>query len=142
MAHPRRPDVRAADLRGLKYFPLVDSLLERLHTIGTARDKAHNRELFFDQYVSLLLLYFFSPVLTSLRGLQQAAGLQKVQELLGAGRPSFGALSEAAAVFDPAPLRDLVQELAQRAVPLETGAAAKALRELTAVDGTILPALP
>jgi hypothetical protein len=142
MAHAGRPDLQAVDLHGLKYFPLLASLLERLHDIGTARDKAGNRQLFFDQYVSLLLLYFFSPVVTSLRGLQQASGLDKVQDLLGTGPLSFGALSEASRVFDPEPLRDVVHELAQQALPLETGPTAQALRDLTAVDGTLLPALP
>src|SRR5262249_4828688 len=36
----------------------------------------------------------------------------------------------------------IVQELAERALPLEHGREAEALRGLTAVDGTLLPALP
>jgi len=117
-------------------------LLERLQNAGTARDKAGNRQLFFDQYTSLLLLYFFSPVITSLRGLQQACDLDKVQRLLGVRHASLGSLSEASTVFDAQLLRNIVQELAQRALPLEHGRDATALRGLTAVDGTILSALP
>lgn len=142
MGRPRRPPVRAADVRGIKYFQLLVPLLERLHDIGTARDKAGNRRLFFDHYTILLLLYFFSPIITSLRALQQASELDKVQRLFGIGRASLGSLSEATGVFDAAALRQVVQELAQRAVPLEHGTAAEALRDLTAVDGTILTALP
>jgi IS4 transposase len=142
MAGPRRQPVREADLRGFKYFQLLTPLLERLHDTGTARDKAGNRQFFFDQYAVLLLLYFFSPVLTSLRGLQQASGLDKVQRLFGIRRVSLGSLSEATGVFEAAALRHIVQELAQRALPLEHGAQAEALRDLTAVDGTILRALP
>jgi len=142
MARPHRQVVRAADVRGIKYFDMLMPLLDRLHGVGSARDKAGNRHLFFDQYATLLLLYFFSPIVTSLRGLQQAADLDKVQRLLGIGHVSLGSLSEATGVFDAAPLRQIVQELAQRAVPLERGTAAEALRDLTAVDGTILPALP
>jgi hypothetical protein len=142
MAGPRRQPVREAELRGFKYFPLLTPLLERLQQAGTARDKAGNRQFFFDQYATLLLLYFFSPVVTSLRGLQQASGLDKVQRLLGIRRVSLGALSEATGVFEAAALRQIVQELAQRALPLEHGAHAEALRDLTAVDGTILRALP
>src|SRR4051794_14771484 len=85
----------AGQLQGFKYFTLLGPLLERLRPVGTARDRAGNRQLFFDQYAALFLLYFFSPVLTSLRGLQQATGLDKVQKLLGCGRVSLGALSEA-----------------------------------------------
>jgi hypothetical protein len=142
MARPHRQVVRAPDVRGIKYFDLLMPLLDRLHDIGCVRDKAANRQLFFDQYAILLLLYFFSPIITSLRGLQQACDLDKVQRLLGIRHVSLGSLSEATEVFDAASLRQVVQELAQRALPLEHGTAAEALRELTAVDGTILPALP
>jgi IS4 transposase len=142
MARTHRPAVGEADLHGFKYFRLLKPLLERLHDVGTARDKADNRELFFDQYAALLLLYFFSPIVTSLRGLQQASGLDKVQKLLGIGRLSLGSLSEATEVFDAESLRVIVRELAQRALPLEKGPHAEALRNLTAVDGTILTALP
>jgi len=116
--------------------------LEGLHEVGTARDKARNRLVFFDQYTVLLLLYFFSPVITSLRGLQQASDLKKVQRRLGIRHVSLGSLSEATGVFDAAALRHIVQELAQRALPLEQGTTAQALRDLTAVDGTILTAVP
>ena len=83
MPHPRRAEVRPKDLQGLKYFRLLGPLLDRLHGDAAARDHAGNRQLFFDQYAGLLLLTFFSPILTSLRALQQASGLAKVQKLLG-----------------------------------------------------------
>jgi hypothetical protein len=142
MAATTKKPITAKDLRGFKYFPILQPLSERLHTVGTARDKAGNRELFFDQYAALLLLYFFNPVITSLRALQQATGLDKVQKLLGVRRTALGSLSEATGVFDPAALRALVQELAAQAVPLQHGRDADALRGLTAVDGSLLPALP
>src|SRR5262249_13970343 len=100
MASRRRQPIRAADVRGMKYFELLVPLLQRLHDVGTARDKAGNRLLFFDHFTSLLLLYFFSPVITSLRGLQQAGDLEKVQRLFGSRHISLGSLSEASAVFD------------------------------------------
>jgi len=142
MARPRRAPIRAKDLQGFKYFRLIPPLLERLHAVGTARDRAGNRQLFFDQYAALLLLCFFSPVVTSLRGLQQASGLAKVQKLLGVQRTSLGSLSEATGVFTAEPLRAVVQELAAQALPLAHGHEAEALRGLTAVDGTVLQALP
>jgi IS4 transposase len=134
--------VREADLHGFKYFDLLGPLLQRLHDVGSARDKAGNRELFFDQYTALLLLYFFSPIITSLRGLQQASALDKVQKLLGVRRVSLGSFSEASSVFDAEPVRHILCELAQRVLPLEQGHDAEALRGLTAVDGTLLAALP
>ena len=142
MAQPRRVDIRDKDLHGLKYFRLVGPLLERLQSDATARDKAGNRQLFFDQYAGLLLLTFFSPIVTSLRALQQASGLAKVQKLLGCQRAALGSLSEASRVFDPALLRQIVGDLARQALPLAQGREAEALRGLTAVDGTVLAALP
>jgi hypothetical protein len=136
---PKR--VETADLQGFKYFDMICELLPRLKDVGTERDKSQNRELFCDQYLSLLLLYFFSPALTSLNGLQQASELEKVQKLLGVKRVSMGSLSEAGSVFDPGPVAGIIQELAARAVPLATGREAEALRGLTAVDGSIFAAV-
>jgi hypothetical protein len=137
-----RSEVRERDLQGFKYFRLLMPLLERLQDVGTRRDRAGNRLLFFDQYAALLLLYFFNPILTSLRGLQQASRLDKVQKILGLRRTSLGSLSEATGVFAAEPLRQIVQELAGQALPLQHGRDAEALRGLTAVDGSLLRALP
>jgi hypothetical protein len=142
MAPPLRAKVTEDSLQGFKYFRLLRRLLQRLRKVGTTRDRAGNRQLFHDQYVGLLLLSFFNPVVASLRGLQQASELNKVQKLLGVKRTSLGSLSEASGVFDAAPVAEIVRELAGRALPLERGSAAEALRGLTAVDGSLLPALP
>jgi hypothetical protein len=142
MAAKKKPALRAKDLRGLKYFKALHPLLERLHAVGTERDKAGNRQLFYDQYAALILLYFFNPILTSLRGIQQASGLDKVQRRLGSPAASLGALSEAAGVFDAAALQEIISELAGRVPPSTTPAEQLALKDLTAVDGSLLPALP
>src|SRR5205807_1106597 len=73
---------------------------------------------------------------------QQASGLAKVQKQLGCGRAALGSLSEASRVFDPDLLRHILGDLAQQALPLVHGREAEALRGLTAVDGTLLTALP
>jgi Transposase DDE domain len=142
MAAKKRPAVQERDLQGFKYFRLLGPLLQGLHDQATARDRAGNRRLHCDQFVSLLLLYFFSPVLTSLRGLQQASGLAKVQDRLGCPRVGLGTLSAASHVFDPELLRPILGALAAEAAPVVTGREAEALRQLTAVDGSLLPALP
>jgi hypothetical protein len=141
MANKPRPEIRAADLRGLKYFKILEPLLDGLHEHATQRDRAGNRQLFFDQYASLLLLYFFNPIVTSLRGIQQAGQLDKVQKFLGCQRAALGSLSEASRVFDAEALHPLIAELAQRSRPIVAGKEAEALRGLTAVDGSLLPAL-
>jgi hypothetical protein len=142
MARPRRKPIHERDLQGLKYFRLLVPLLERLHDDATARDRAGNRQLFFDQYACLLLLFFFNPIVQSVRGMQQASQLQKVQKLFGCGRAALGSLSEASRIFDPNLLREIIGELAEQARPLLSGREAEALRDLEAVDGSLLPALP
>jgi hypothetical protein len=112
MAAEKKPKLQAQDLRGFKYFKLLNPLLERLHAVGTQRDRAGNRQLFFDQYGALFLLYFFNPILTSLRGLQQASTLEKVGQDLGVPRTSLGSLSAAARVFDAAALQEIIETLA------------------------------
>ena len=142
MPRESKPEVSAKNIRGLKYFKQLQPLFAHLHSVGTERDHAGNRQLFFDQYASLILLFFFNPSLSSLRALQQASCLDKVQKKLGCPRTSLGSLSEAARIFDAEMLQAVVSELAQQALPLHAGQDAKLLRGLTAVDGSLLPALP
>jgi hypothetical protein len=134
---------------GFKYLRLVGTLLQALHDEGTARDRAGNRQLFYDQYATLLLLYFFTPTVTSLRGLQQVSELTKVQQRWGVPRTALSTLSEASAVFDAALLQDVISELALRAWTqtaysnLALGEREQELlRDLVAIDGSLLPALP
>ena len=142
MARKKQGKLKEEDLQGFKYFEILGPLLESLHEVGTQRDRAGNRQLHFDQYCALVLLYFFNPVLTSLRGIQQASHLDKVQKKLGCRGTSLGSLSEAAGVFDAQRLEDVIAELAAR-VPHQTLTRdQQALRNLTAVDGSLLPALP
>jgi DDE family transposase len=136
-------------VHGFKYVRLVGKLLQNLHGAGVERDRAGNRQLFYDQYATLLLLYFFTPTVTSLRGVQQVSTLAKVQERWGVARTALGTLSEAAAVFDAALLQDVISELAWRAwtqAPTGNPALLKGdaalLRDLVAIDGSLLPALP
>lgn len=131
-----------SSLQGQRLIQPALRLIKRLHGVGAERDHAGNRQLFFDQYAVLLLMYFCNSALTSLRALQQAAGWEKTRRTLGIERTSLGSLSEAARVFDAESLRPIVQELATQAVPLATGREAEALKGLTAVDGSIFAALP
>jgi DDE family transposase len=142
MAAKLRPPIREKDLKGLKYFKLLAPLLERLHGNATTRDRAGNRLLFYDQYACLLLLAFFNPIVKSLRSIQQASTLEKVQRLFGCNRVSRGSLSDASRVLDPELLHSIIGDLVAQALPLVHGKEAEALRGLTAVDGSLLPALP
>lgn len=132
-------------LQGLKYFELIDGILERLRPVGTERDRAGNREFFFDQYAALMILYYFNPTVSTLRGLQQFTTLEKVQRLCGVRPTALGSLSEAARVFDPAALEPIIAELAMQAGRTRAAmpsAKEAALAGLIAVDGSLLKALP
>jgi hypothetical protein len=131
----------AEDLQGLKYFGPIRKLLARLH--GEA---AHpNRKLFYDQYLALLLLFYFNPVLKALRDIQYASTLRKVQKLTGCSRTSLGSLSESSHVFAPAILKRLFHELAEQALARDAPARPADLPPelaLLAMDGSLLEALP
>src|SRR5262247_4128708 len=102
------PSLSEETLQGFKYFRLLGPLCAHLHHAATERDRAGNRQLFYDQYASLLLLDFFHPVVTSLRGLQQTTTLATVQARLGVRQTSLSARSEAAYVFDAALLHEVL----------------------------------
>jgi hypothetical protein len=140
MARKRKAPVQAAQIQGLKYLRAFWDVLEPLRQIPVHG----NRQFFMDQYVSLLLLYFFNPVLDSLRALQQATGLDNVQKVLGLGRTSLGAMSESAGhIFDPALLEPILQQVAARVEALPKDKRLGTLPgELTAVDGSFLRCLP
>jgi hypothetical protein len=138
----RPAPVTAHDLHGLQYFRLLGPLFDHLHAAGTARDRAGNRQLFYEQYATVLLLDFFNPTVTSWRGLQQMTALAQVQARRGLRRTALGALSEAAAVCDAALLHEVLTALGAQLRPHLSGAEPAALAALTAVDGSLLPALP
>ena len=141
--HQKRHKIQEQELQGFKYFEAISDLLEKLHKVGCARDRAGNRLLHMDQYVALLLLYMFNPICTSLRSLQQASELKKVQQKLGVPRASLGSLSEAATVFDSQQMLQVLAELGQQLEPVRVPDKLQNLPGiLTAVDGTLLQALP
>ncbi len=134
MADDKRK-LRNQDIRGLKYFRVLQPLLERLHDVGTKRDVAGNRDLHMDQYCTLILLWLFSPLVDSLRGLQQASELDKVRKKFGVGRSSLGSLSESVTIFDPEPLRQIVAEQ----VPGPPSSPFNAVGQpIVAVDGSVI----
>jgi hypothetical protein len=135
--------LESRDVQGVKQLGQLLPLLERLHTVGCERDKAGNRTLHMDQYCMLILLFYFNPLLTSLRGIQQASELKKVQRRLGCPRTSLGSLSEATRVFRSEGLQEILGELVDQLQALPTeGRLNRALGRLTAVDGSMLAKLP
>jgi len=135
--------IREADITGLKYFDQLAPLLARLHDDGCQRDRAGNRTLHYDQYCMLILLYLFNPIVTSMRGIQQASELKKVQRKLGCSRASLGSLSEASSVFDPQRLKEIIAELGEQLQPIARDSRLKDIQQtITLVDGSLIAALP
>jgi hypothetical protein len=88
-----------------------------------------------------MLLFLFNPVVTSLRGIQQASELKRVQQKLGCPRAALGSLSEATQIFDPEPLKLIAAELAGQLKPLAKPQFPELQQLVTAVDGTLVKTL-
>lgn len=143
MARKKKPKIKERDVTGLKFFDKLGPLLQRLHNDGCERDRADNRELHYDQYCMLVLLYLFNPIVTSLRGIQQASELKKVQKKLGCARSSLGSLSEATSVFESERLQEIIGELGEQLQPLAQDKRLQGIQQtITLVDGSLLAALP
>lgn len=136
--HP--PEHEVVGLKDLRRFaPFLDQLAAPAHV--------DNRKLEYQDYVTYLLLYYFNPTITSMRGVQAVSEFPRVHKALGVKRFSLGAFSEAASprVFDAELLGALVRELALVLPPSDQRLDPRLKqfqRVLTAVDGTLLPALP
>ena len=135
----KKEPINEKDLQRFKLIHKFIPMLERFRPIRAH----HNRDLYCDQYICLILFYFFNPILDSLRGIQQASHLDKVKKVLGVKGTSLGSLSEASTVFDANLIAPLIKELAKKAIPLEKDPKLKNLQQtLVAMDGTLLRALP
>jgi IS4 transposase len=130
--------LRDQDVAGLKYFRTLQPLLERLHGVGTERDAAGNRQLHMDQYCTLILLWLFSPLVDSLRGLQQASTLDKVRKKFGVGRSSLGSLSESVTIFDPELLKQIAAELSHQLPQTKSSGFDAVGQPIVAVDGSVV----
>jgi hypothetical protein len=129
-------------LRGWKQLERVAGLLSKLHAVGCTRDKANNRELHFDDYVLLVLLYLFNPLIDSMRTLQKASELPEVQKRLGIKRFSLGSFSESCRVFEPAMLQQVVNQLGGDLLPIDREGLLRQLPgKLTLVDSTVIRTL-
>jgi hypothetical protein len=127
---------------GIKRLRHLLPLLADLHEVGCERDAAGNRKLHFDEYVTLVLLYLFNPLIDSVRGLQQATAIDKVAEQLGVKRFSLGSFSESVSVFDAEKLKAVIAQLSGELNPVGRDPRLKDLKQvLTIVDGTVLDAI-
>jgi hypothetical protein len=142
MADPADHSITFDQLHGMKQLRRVAGLLSGLHAAGCDRDKADNRELHFDDYVLLILLYLFNPMIDSMRTLQKVSELPELQSRLGIKRFSLGSFSESCRVFDAAMLQAVVDQLAKDLLPVQRESLLKELPgKLTLVDSTVIRTL-
>src|SRR5437667_2803274 len=128
---------------GIKRLRHLLPLLAPLHEVGCQRDRAGNRLLHFDEYVTLVLLCLTNPLIKSVRALQQAGEIQKVADQLGVRRFSLGSFSESVRVFDPEKLREVIGQLAGelQTVNVDPRLRTHLDQALRIVDGTVLDAI-
>ena len=137
-----RKPLQAKDVRCLGHLKRVFTLLDQLQDVGTERDTAGNRQLFFGDYCKLVLLYIWNPLIDSLRVLQEALALEPVAKALGVRRFSLGSFSEAPRAFEPERLKPVIAELAAELRPMERDPRlAEVKHAITLVDSTVLTAL-
>jgi hypothetical protein len=142
MGDIERQRISIDQLQGLKQLRRVASLLSAVHQSGCGRDRADNRELHFDDYVLLILLYLFNPLIDSMRTLQKVSELPELQSRLGIRRFSLGSFSESCRVFDPSMLQEVIEQLADDLLPVERESLLKDLPgRLTLVDSTVIQTL-
>lgn len=131
--------LKRSEVQGTKFLAHFMDLLAPLHD----HRPDPKRNLHYDQFCAWLLLYFFTPALDSMRGLQAASDFKSIQRKLGLPRFSLGSFSEASQVFDPDLLVPILEQLGACLDDIEPNKSLRSLdRRPTAVDGTLLHALP
>ena len=143
MSQSQTIDPALKNLQGLKILGRLRGLFAHLRDHGCARDKAGNRTLHLDDLACLVMVAMFNPIARSLRALSQVSDLDQVRRRLGVKHASLGSMSEAARVFDPEALVGVITELAASTRDVVKDPRLDGLKNpLTAVDGTLLKALP
>lgn len=135
----RRPAVKDSDVQGGKYLEPIMRMLKPLHE----HCPDPKRKLHYDEYCAWLVLYFFTPVLDSMRGLQQASDIDSLRHRMKLPRFSLGSFSEASGLFDPELLVPIVEDIGNAIEDIETDKHLVNLGQRpVAVDGTLIHAMP
>lgn len=98
---------RFRHLKGRKYIKRLDEFIHDLRR----HHPHHNRILFYDDVVTILLLGFFNSDIRSLRKLELFSQVPGVRQSLNVERVSRSALSEGLKLFDPKLLRPLIEQI-------------------------------
>jgi hypothetical protein len=133
----------------LRNWNLLDQFRQRVLPLLKAQaasptEEDGRRTLLAGDYFCSYLFAMLNPVITSMRALCHVSHCQKMRTV-SAAPFSSASFSEGQHLFDPAILEKVVRQLAQENQGRGQGGDARvrqALKALTAVDGTVLRAVP
>jgi hypothetical protein len=111
---------------------------------ATATELDERRTLFAEDYFCAYLFAMLNPVITSMRALCHASHCRKMRQVCSAPL-SPASFSAAQHLFAPEVLEKVLRQLSQQALGQNRGGDPRvrgALKALTAVDGTLLRAVP
>lgn len=139
--------------KSLRNWSLVREFNERLSREKTPElvpktEQDKRRLLHLGEYLSLILLEMWNPVMDSMRAICQASRLERVQKEICHAAVSLGSFSEMQAVVDPTLLervlasavRDLQARESQITDP-QMAELARMCQQAAAIDSTLFPAL-
>ncbi len=143
-AHSTSAEIIEADLRNWKLLAQFQRRLEPILTRpGAVAAAVSKRHLSPGSYLSSVLFLLFNPALKTARALCAASRFRRVQEEVCGASISLASFSEMQHLCDPDLLAGLLRDLAAEALPVFGDPRLRAqVGELTANDGTLLPALP
>ena len=145
MAKYSKSPIEIEDLQGFKIIKKFKEILEATnsHNPPTPTELDPKPKLSPSDYFSLFLFTYLNPVLKSMRSLCQATHLEKISQNVSYSLVSPARFSEAQNLFDPQLLLCVIQSLATQIQPEFRDKRIKELcKELVAVDGTLIRALP
>jgi len=141
----KRYQVKLEELQGFKLIKKFKKILQSTNTEYSPHPSEldSRRNLAGDDYFSLFLFTYLNPVIESMRGLCEATKLDKIQESVSSNYVSRGSFSEAQGIFNPQLLLSVIQILSKQFQPtFGDKRIQQACKELVAVDGTLIRALP
>ena len=137
--------IKIEDLQGFKIIKQFRKILEKASTehLPHPSELDPKRKLNQNDYFALFLFTYLNPVLKNMRGLCAATELEKIQDTVSSKYVSLGSFSEAQSIFNPELLLSVIKTLATQFKPtFGDKRIQKICKELVAVDGTLIRALP
>ena len=141
----KKYQIKLEELQGFKLIKKFRRILRSTNTgyLPHPSELDSRRNLAGKDYFSLFLFTYLNPVIKGMRGLCEATKLDKIQENVSSHYVSRGSFSEAQAIFNPQHLLSVIQTLSKQFQPtFGDKRIQKVCKELVAVDGTLLRALP